>query len=131
VGPTGAAGAAGATGATGSAGTNGTNGTNGVDAFTTTTASYTQPASGSNVTVSVGTTSWMATGQVLFVTTGGCYTVSSITDATTVVLTNLGYPGNASAGTVVASSKTVSAGGLIGLTGSTGATGATGAAGAT
>src|SRR5207302_1938848 len=111
--------------------TNGTNGTNGVDAFTTTTASYTQPASGSDVTVSVGSTSWLATGQVLFVTTGGFYSVSSITDATTVVLTNLGYAGNASSGTVVASSKTVSAGGLIGLTGATGAAGATGVAGAT
>src|SRR5437773_12424063 len=72
----------------------------------------------------------MATGQVLFVTTGGFYSVSSITDATTVVLTNLGYTGNASSGTVVASNKTVSAGGLIGLTGATGATGATGTAGA-
>src|SRR5437773_10879756 len=73
----------------------------------------------------------MATGQVLFVTTGGFYSVSSITDATTVVLTNLGYAGNASSGTVVASSETVSAGGLIGLTGATGATGTTGAAGVT
>src|SRR2546427_3449319 len=69
----------------------------------------------------------MATGQVLFVTTGGFYSVSSITDATTVVLTNLGYAGNASSGTVIASGKTVSAGGLIGLTGPTGATGTTGA----
>src|SRR2546427_4915905 len=73
----------------------------------------------------------MATGQVLFVTTGGFYSVSSITDATTVVLTNLGYAGNASSGTVVASSKTVSAGGLIGLTGATGVAGATGGAGGT
>src|SRR2546429_5260495 len=68
---------------------------------------------------------------MLFVTTGGFYSVSSITDATTVVLTNLGYAGNASSGTVVASSKTVSAGGLIGLTGATGATGSTGTAGVT
>src|SRR2546429_9209109 len=66
---------------------------------------------------------------MLFVTTGGFYSVSSITDATTVVLTNLGYAGNASSGTVVASSKTVSAGGLIGLTGATGAAGGAGGAG--
>ena len=95
------------------------------------TASYTQPASGSNVTVSVGSTSWMAAGQVLFVTTGGFYTVSSITNSTTVVLTNLGYIGNASSGTVVASSKTVSAGGLIGPTGAAGATGSAGPTGTT
>src|SRR5207245_2055527 len=112
-------------------GTNGTNGSNGADAFTTTTASYTQPASGSDVTVSVGATSWMATGEILFVATGGFYSVSAITDATTVVLTNLSYPGNATAGTVVVSSATVSAGGLIGPTGASGAVGATGSAGAT
>jgi len=41
---------------------------------------------------------------------GGFYSVSSITDATTVVLTNLGYAGNASSGTVIAP-QTVSAGG--------------------
>src|SRR5439155_502704 len=122
----GATGVAGVTGATGSAGTNGTNG---VDAFTTTTASYTQPASGSDVTVSVGDTSWLGIGQVLFIPTGGFYIVSSITDPTTVILTNLGYPGNASSGTVVGSEQVVSSGGLIGPTGATGATGAAGSAG--
>jgi len=43
-----------------------------------------------------------------------------------VILTNLGYPGNAAAGTAVSSGQVVSSGGLIGPTGTTGATAATG-----
>src|SRR5205823_11786650 len=78
-------------------------------------AGYTQPATESHVTVSVGSTSWMPTGDVLLVTPGTLVHISALPDATTVVLTNLGYAGNASSGTVVASNKTVSAGGLIGL----------------
>src|SRR5207249_4539416 len=103
-------------GATGATGSNGTN------AFTTTTASFAQPAPGSDVTVSVDETSWMAVGQVLFIPNGGFYLVSSVVDGTTVSLTNLGYPGNASAGTTVSSGQTVGTGGLIGPTGASGAT---------
>src|SRR4029077_17188202 len=120
-------GTAGATGATGPTGAAGINGTNGVDAFTTTTASYTQPASGSDATVSVGDTTWIGIGQILFIPTGGFYIVGSIPDGTTVILTNLGYPGNATAGTSVSSGQVVSSGGLIGPTGTTGATEAAGA----
>src|SRR5206468_5876545 len=111
------------TGATGAAGTNGTNG---VDAFTTTTASYTQPASCSDATVSVGDTTWIGIGQILFIPTGGFYIVGSIPDGTTVILTNLGYPGNAAAGTSVGSGQVVSSGGLIRAHGSTTGTGASG-----
>src|SRR5262249_59230486 len=109
VGATGAAGATGATGANGipgPTGATGAPGTNGVNAFTTTTSSYTQPAPGTDVTVSVGDTSWMGIGQVLFIPTGGFYVISSIPDATTVVLTNLGYPLNASPGAAVGSAQT-------------------------
>jgi hypothetical protein len=46
-------------------------------------------------------------------------TVSSVTDATTVVLTNLGYTGNAAPTTVIATGRQFSAGGLQGPSGST------------
>src|SRR5205807_4788806 len=52
----------------------------GTDAYTTTTANFTQPAVSSTVSVSVGATGWMAVGQYLYVNTGGYYTVSSITN---------------------------------------------------
>src|SRR5439155_278712 len=97
----------------------------------TTSANYTQPAVSATVSVTVGTTAWMAVGQYLYVNTGGFYTVSSITNATTVVLSNRGYSGNAARTPVITSPKAVSPGGIQGATGPTGATGANGATGAT
>ena len=105
-------------------GTDGTNGTDGVSSFTTTTASFTMPAVSSTVSVSVGSTAWLSNGQAVYVETAGYFTVSSITDATTVVLNNLGYTGNASPTTVIVVGRQVSASGLRGQDG-----GATGAAG--
>lgn len=105
-------------------GTDGTNGTDGVSSFTTTTASFTMPAVSSTVSVSVGSTAWLSNGQAVYVETAGYFTVSSITDATTVVLNNLGYTGNASPTTLIVVGRQVSASGLRGLDG-----GATGAAG--
>jgi hypothetical protein len=105
-------------------GTNGTNGTDGVSSFTTTTAGFTMPAVSSTVSVSVGSTAWLSNGQAVYVETAGYFTVSSITDATTVVLNNLGYTGNASPTTVIVVGRQVSASGLRGQDG-----GATGAAG--
>ncbi|MBW4469282.1 MAG: hypothetical protein KME45_03360 [Stenomitos rutilans HA7619-LM2] len=111
------AGATGAAGTNGANGTNGTNGTNGVNAYTATTASFTQPASGSTVPVAVGSTAWMVNGEVLVVATGGYYSVASITDATHVVLTNLGYTGNASTSSTIASGSAISPGGVKGQDG--------------
>ena len=105
-------------------GTDGTNGTDGVSSFTTTTASFTMPAVSSTVSVSVGSTAWLSNGQAVYVETAGYFTVSSITDATTVVLNNLGYTGNASPTTLIVVGRQVSASGLRGQDG-----GATGAAG--
>jgi hypothetical protein len=91
----------------------------GLNAFTTLSASFTQPAVGSSVTVNVGTTAWMALGQVVFIAGGGYYTVASVADLTHVSLTNLGYPGNAGSGSTVSAtgSPTVSPAGLIGQAG--------------
>src|SRR5207247_2184500 len=87
-GPTGDSGATGATGDTGPTGPAGDTGATGQGAFTATTADFSQPAVGSDVSVSVESTAWMAVGETLFVQSGGYYTVSAITDATTVVLNN-------------------------------------------
>src|SRR4029077_8263052 len=107
-------------------GATGATGATGVNAYTTTSANFTQPAVSSTVSVTVGTTAWMVSGETLYVATGGYYTISSITDTTHVVLTNLGYAGNAAPAATVNSGSTVSPGGVQGATGSTGPTGATG-----
>ena len=95
-------------------------------AFTTTTASFTQPASAGTVAVSVVATAWMSAGQFITVASGGLYQVSSITNSTTVVLLNTGWTGNATASTVIPASSAVAVGGAVGSTGSTGANGTNG-----
>jgi len=109
-------------------------GLDGQNAFTQTTADFTQPSSGGDVTVNVSalgqlTGLFAQIGQVLFITGGGYYTVVSST-ATVLVLTNLGYAGNAAPAAVVSFPAGVSPAGLIGPTGAS-TTGAAGANGTT
>ena len=98
-------------------GTNGTNGTDGTNAYTTTSGVFTMPAVSSTVSVSVGSTAWLSTGQTVYVQTAGYMTVSSVTDATTVVLTNLGYTGNAAPTTSIPTGRQFSAAGVKGQDG--------------
>src|SRR5438445_228202 len=128
-GDTGPTGPAGATGDTGPTGPTGDPGAPGQGAFTATTADFSQPAVGSDVSVSVASTAWMAVGETLFVQSGGYYTVSAITDGTTVVLNNTGDTGNTAPAATILSGSAVSAGGVAGPAGATGDTGATGPAG--
>ena len=92
-------------------------GGSGKDAFTTVRASFTQPAVSSNVTAQVGQTNFMTAGMPLYVAGGGYYSISSVTDLTDVVLTNLGYAGNASPGATVPSGGVVTPTGVIGQNG--------------
>lgn len=98
-------------------GTNGTNGTDGTNAYTTTSGVFTMPAVSSTVSVSVGSTAWLSPGQTVYVQTAGYFTVSSVTDATTVVLTNLGYTGNAAPSTSIPTGRQFSAAGVKGQDG--------------
>lgn len=108
-------------GPAGAPGAPGADGTDGSNAFTTTTAQYTQPAVGNNVTIAVTDSTWAAIGQPVFVSVGGSYTVASIPDATHLQITNLGYSGNAAPAAIVATSQQVSPSGVKGDTGSSGA----------
>jgi hypothetical protein len=115
-----------APGATVTSGTNvtvtpsGTPGTSGVNAFTTTTAAFTQPAVSSTVSVTFGNTAWMAQNQYVFVSGGGTYTVASITDATHAVLLSIAATGNVASGTNVPSGSAVSPAGSAGVQGAIG-----------
>lgn len=106
-------------GPAGADGADGAAGSNGLSAVSLTTAQFTQPAVNSNVTVSVGSSSWMAIGQVVFVQNGGYYSVQSLPDSTSVSLKNLGYDGNAAPTTIIAALNTVSTSGPKGADGAT------------
>ena len=105
----------------------GTNGDDGINAFTVTTANFTQPAEGATVVVEVANSTWIASGQHLYVTGGGDYEVTAIPDGTHVTLRNLEntasalYPGNAAPAAVIGSGAAVSPGGIQGPIGATGA----------
>jgi hypothetical protein len=94
--------------------------------YTTTTAGFTMPASGAAVTVAVtaGSASVFA-GQPVFVSTAGFFTAAA-SGADAVALTNLGYAGNAAAGTAIASGVMVVPSGLRGETGPQGIQGPVG-----
>ena len=59
-----------------------------------TTANYTQPAIGNNISVSLYTTRWLTPGMVISGLDSGHYSVVTITNSTTVLLKNLGYDFN-------------------------------------
>jgi len=98
----------------------------GVNAFAVVSTNFTQPSVSSTVSVTVSSTAWMGAGQAVYVVGGGYYQIASITDGTHVVLTNLGYTGNASPTSTVGWGAQVSPAGLRGLQGSNGAAGAAG-----
>jgi hypothetical protein len=110
----------------GQPGTNGTNGTDGVSSFTLLTLPFTMPAEGANATATVEDTSWIASGEVLYLQSVGYLEAQTITNATQVVLKNLedtatlAYTDNVAPGTVVALGNKLSVGGLQGPAGASG-----------
>jgi hypothetical protein len=117
-------------GPAGAAGADGADGADGIDAYTETSAAFTMPAAAASVSVSVDDNSWMSptsggtNGQVVHVQNAGYMLVASKTGTTTVSLTNLGYTGNAVAGTVIPIDSRVSPGGIKGTDGASGSSGA-------
>lgn len=89
-------------------------------AWSVTTAAFTQPAVGSNVSIPVVNSQWMAVGQSIYVSGGGNYQVMSLPSSTTVLAKNLGTTGSATAGTTVSNGAGVAASGLPGPVGATG-----------
>ena len=110
----------------GQPGTNGTNGTDGVSSFTLLTLPFTMPAEGANATATVEDTSWIASGEVLYLQSVGYLEAQTITNATQVVLKNLedtatlAYTANVAPGTLAALANKLSVGGLQGPAGASG-----------
>lgn len=98
----------------------GTNGI-GINAYTLTgSAGFIVPAASSNVEIPVLQSAWVAVGQIIFISSAGYYQVVSIPSDTNIIAQNLGYMGNAVAGTSIASAQQISPAGPIGAAGSMG-----------
>lgn len=100
------------------------------NAASTLTASFTQPAVGSNVSALMANTAWLAPGGYVYVVGGGVYTVQGVPGGVTAVLTNTGAVGNASPGATVPSTSAVVASGPTGPKGDPGTNGTNGTNGA-
>lgn len=91
-------------------------GPSGENAFSNTTANFTQPVVGGNVVISLTHDGWVAPNQILFLQGGGFYQVVSVSGLT-VTVTNLGGAANSIPGTVINSGAQVSPGGEPGTGG--------------
>lgn len=104
----------------------GADGADGLNAFTETTANFTVPSSGSNVTINVSALGqysglWGGVGQPIYIENAGHYEVVSVTSSTMTVK-NLGTSGNAAPASTVTFPVKVSPSGKS-VTGATGSNG--------
>ena len=89
-------------GATGPTGPTGPTGASGIQT-TTTTASFTMPAVNGTVTIAVTAAAWTKLGQTLYISDGtnsGWWEITTRTSTTSLVVTNRGYTGNPTSGTM-------------------------------
>lgn len=108
----------------------GSDGVNGKNAYTVTTASFTQQTVGVAVNINVSdtlqsTNQWAIVGQIIRITDaggdGGWYRVTAITGTTQITAINLDYqPGSSSSGTTIDAGASVSPAGLQGPAGDPG-----------
>lgn len=97
-------------------------GSAGQGAYTTLTGGFTVPAVGATVSINVASTAWMpGSGYAVFIGNAGYYLISSITDATHVVVTNSGTAANQPPGSTIPSGGTITGAGPQGAAGATGA----------
>lgn len=85
----------------GGPGGDGTDGTDGVDAFTLTTADFSLPAIGANVTVDVASSAWMVVGQNVVCEGPANFVVVALPTMLSATLRFLGYPGDLPATTQI------------------------------
>lgn len=109
-------------GAAGSDGAAGADGTDGVNAYTTVTTGFNMPAIAGSQTVAVGSSAWMAVGQVLYVQNAGYLQVTAKPSTTSVTLLNIETAGGAYAVNVpnptpIPAGSIITPSGIQGITG--------------
>lgn len=109
----------------GADGADGSNGANGVNAYTTLAAQFTVPAELATATATVGSSTWMAVGQVVYLQGAGWFGVTALPNTTQATLQNLedaatgAYAANVAPGTVIAIGMRLVPSGPQGATGIT------------
>jgi len=107
----------------GDPGIDGADGTDGQNAFTVTTANFTQPAVNANVTVSLVNSEWASLGQIVVSESGGSYLAMARPTTTSLTIKNLGYDANAAPGVIIPNGSRMSPGGEKGEDGAAGTSG--------
>lgn len=92
-------------------------GNNGLNAFSTTIVSFTVPAVGSTVDITLASSTFAIAGQALYIAGAGYYQVTVAGTRGTITVKNLGVSGNAVPTTVIASPSAVSPAGAQGSPG--------------
>jgi hypothetical protein len=111
-------------------GADGTDGSDGADAYTLLADSFTMPAELASATATVQDSSWMTTGQVVYMEGAGWLEVTAVPDSASVTLKNLedastdAYAGNVAPATVIAIGNKIVASGPQGPAGEDGTDGA-------
>ena len=110
-----------------------TPGAPGKNAYTFLAASFTMPAAGNFVTVTVSNAGqfgnrWAVVGQIVFVENAGHFQVEEVIGTNQLQITNIDYAGNATGGSTIASGGYISPAGLRGIQGPAGANGTAGTA---
>lgn len=110
-----------------------TPGAPGKNAYTFLTASFTMPAAGNFVTVTVSNAGqfgnrWAVVGQIVFVENAGHFQVEEVIGTNQLKITNIDYAGNATGGSTIASGGYISPAGLRGIQGIAGTNGTAGTA---
>jgi hypothetical protein len=105
----------------------------GKNAYTFLTASFTMPAIGSDVTITVSNAGqfgnrWAVVGQIIFIQGAGFFQVAAIVGTNQITVTNLGYVGNGAPTSTIGSNGYVSPAGPIGPSGTSGSNGVNGTA---
>jgi len=81
-----------------------------VEPNTKTTALFTIPSSGSAVTLAITSASWPTVGQVVEINDGtnyGFFEITTVTSATSIAVTNRGYNGNPTSGTMASGAAVI------------------------
>lgn len=94
----------------------GADGAVGQSAYSILLASFTQPAAGATVVASVGSSTWNAVGQTVYVANGGYYLITALAYQSA-TLQNISPVGNAAAGSTVAAGSLVVAAGQVSASG--------------